>query len=216
MKHLLNAVCATLLLAGSANAATFTLTPTADGDARVFGGDTVDTTDTRISVAQSGSNITNGVLEFDLTSIPDAAVITAARLDVELVSFTSNTGSNPAPIHIFGYNGDGSVTIGDYDAAATTMLSTTTPLGGSAGDVISFSLTTLTPLTAALSGNALTVRVETDSFATFRFASLENTVLNPAKLVVTTQATVVPLPAGVPLLLSGLAALGWAARRKPS
>lgn len=200
-------------LTGAAHAATFTLAPTDDGYVRTFGGDTVDTTDTRVSVSQSGSNITNGILEFDLTSVPDAATIVAARLDVTLVAFTSNTSTNPANIHIFGYNGDGSVTIGDYGAAAgPAVVSTTTPQGGSAGTELSFSFATLSPVTAALPGNALTLRVETDSFATFRFASLENASLDAARLVITTAA--VPVPAGLPFMVAGLAALGWVARRR--
>lgn len=212
MKTAIATTVAALLCAANVAAATYTLTPTADGDTKVFGGNVVDTTDTRISVSQSGSNIANGILEFNLTSVPDAAAIQSARLEVVLVAFTSNTGSNPAPIHIFGYNGDGSVTIGDYAAAGTNMLSTTTPLGGNAGDAISFSFTDLSPLTAALPGNALTLRIETDSFATFRFASLENASLDAAELVIETVP--VPLPAGLPLALAGLAGLGLIARRK--
>lgn len=195
----------------NAQAALIDLNPTADGDAQTFGGDTVDTTDTKIDFSQSGSNIRNGVLEFDLSSLA-GNIITGARLELTLTRFVSNAGSNPAQIDIFAYNGDGVVDISDYAASGTQVVNASTPQGGSAGDVRSFIFTDVTPLGDALTaGGLLTLRIETDSFASIRFASLENTNFSAANLNL--EYSPVPVPAAVWLFGSGLIGLIGVARR---
>lgn len=196
---------------GSAMAASVDLAPTADGDVQLFGGNDVDTGDTRVNFSQSGGAIRNGILEFDLSTINDAATINSVRLDLTIVAFTSNTGSNPANAQIFAYDGDGVVDINDYDAPGIEVLNTTTPHGGSAGDLLQFTLTDINPISAALAGDLLTLRLETDNFAIVRFASLENGTLAPANLHI--DFTPVPVPAALPLLATG-AGLLWRRRRR--
>jgi len=201
----------------TANALSIDINPTADGDVQVFGGDSVDTVDTRISFTQSGGLIRNGILEFDLSGIVDGSTINSASLDITLTRFVSNTGSNPAAIDVFAYNGDGVVNIADFNATGTQVVNTTTPQGGSSGDVRSFTFTSVAPIVTALIGDLLTLRIETDSFASIQFASLENTTLSAALLKIDfTEPTisVVPLPAALPLFGSGLAIMGFIGWRR--
>ena len=196
----------------NAQAASVDLSPTADGDVQTFGGDDVNDSRTHIAFTQSGGLARNGILEFNLSSIADGAIITAARLDITLTRFVSNTGSNPSAIDIIAYNGDGIVDINDYAAAGTQVVDTTTPAGGVSSDVRSFTFDSLAPVTDALMGDLLTLRIETDSFASINFASLENASLNAANLHI--EFTPVPLPAGLPLILSGLALLSGIRRKR--
>ena len=185
----------------------FVLTPTADGDAQTFGGDDVDTTDTVIAFTQSGGLVRNGIMEFDLTSIPNSTTITSATLEITLTRFVSNTGGNPAAIDIFAYDGDGVVDIADYDAAGTQVADASTPVGGVAGDLRSFSLSPLTPFSDALVSDLLTLRIETDSFASINFAAIENATYDAAKL----KINVIPEPDC--LVMIGIACLGLVATR---
>ena len=211
-KRLSQILTAAILILGvfSASAASVDLMPTADGDVQTFGGDDVNVSATHIAFTQSGGLIRNGILEFDLSPIADNATITAARLDITLTRFVSNT-SGTAAIDLFAYNGDGIVDINDYAAPGIQVADTTTPTGGVAGDVRSFNFTTVAPIADALAANLLSVRIETDNFASINFASLENAVLSAANLHI--EFTPVPLPAGLPMALSGLALMGFARRR---
>ena len=67
-----------MMLAGQALATPVALNPTADGYMRTFGGDFVDTTSDRVNFSQSGGSVTNGVLEFDVSVIPDTATVNSA------------------------------------------------------------------------------------------------------------------------------------------
>ncbi|SFQ96982.1 VPLPA-CTERM protein sorting domain-containing protein [Poseidonocella sedimentorum] len=202
------------LFAGAVNAATVTLSPTADGDVQVHGGDVFNTTDGVLSFVQSGALIRNAIMEFDLSSIVDTATINSATLTITLTQFVSDLGSTAA-IDLFAYNGNGAVDIDDYDAAGTQVADTTTPTGGVAGDTRSFSFSTVAPITSALSGNLLTLRLETDNFATIFFGALENTTIDAAALTIDyTGPSAVPLPAGLPLLLVGLGGLAALRRGK--
>ncbi len=194
--------------ASSVNAAV-SLTPTADGVVKTFGGDSVDTTTDRIAFSQSGGNQSHAILEFDLSAISPLSTLTGASLDLTLSRFVSNTGTNPAAVHILAYAGDGSVNIADYSASATSVLDTTTPSynggdGGVAGDIRNFSFTDLSPIQSALGGR-LTLRLETDSFASIQFASLENTAYGPAKLNLNgVTVSPIPEPSSWALMLMGL------------
>jgi hypothetical protein len=83
-----------IALSSMAHGATATLSPTADGDMTTFGGAVVDTTSTTIEFIQSGRNIHNAVLEFNLASIADGSTINRVSLAITLSRFVSNTGSN--------------------------------------------------------------------------------------------------------------------------
>ena len=212
MKKQIFAASMLLGVAYTSHAAVIDLSPTADGSVRTFGGDSVNTTDTKVSLLQSGGNITNSVFEFDLSSL-NATAISSARLDITLTRFVSNTGSTPANIHIFAYNGDGVVDISDYAATGTQVVNSNTPQGGVAGDVRSFSFTDVTPMNDALVNGLLTLRIETDSFASINIASLENTTLAAANLNLQYTASAVPAPAAIWLFGSGLLGLTGIARR---
>ncbi len=205
-------------VATTANALSISINPTVDGDVQIFGGDSVDTVDTRISFTQSGGLIRNGILEFDLSGIADGSTINSASLDITLTRFVSNSRTaTTAAIDVFAYNGDGVVNIADFNAAGTQVVNTTTPKGGSSGDVRSFTFTSVAPIVTALIGDLLTLRIETDSFASIQFASLENTTLSAALLKINFTGptlSVVPLPAALPLFGSGLAFMGFIGWRR--
>jgi len=112
------------------------------------------------------------------------------------------------------------VNVADFNSLGTRVVDTTTAAGGVSGDVRSFSFTSVASIAAALLGDLLTVRIETDSFASIVFASLENTTLIAAQLNIdftTPAVSAVPLPAALPLFGSGLAVMGfigWRRKRK--
>ncbi len=207
---------AAVILAGAAHAATIDLTPTIDGDVQVFGGDDVQTTADKLSMTQSGGLTRNAILEFNLSAIPDSAIINAVDISMVLTRFISNVGGRDVALDVFTYLGDGVVDISDHGASGTQALDTTTAAGGNAGDVRSFSLTDLSTFGAALAGDLLTVRLETESFASWQIAALENGSYDPVTLSIdyTDRISAVPLPAGLPLLLGGLGLLGLTARRR--
>lgn len=217
--YLLAAILGGMISWGAyAEAATFDALLTADGDVQTFGGDSVETAGAAIAFTQSGGLIRNGILEFDLSGLADDVTVNSATLSITLTRFVSNTGSNPAAIDIFAYNGDGAVTLDDFDAAGTQVADTTTATGGVAGDVRAFDFSDVIPVTGALADDLLTLRIETDSFASINFAALENTSLAAASLSIDYTAapttTPVPLPAGMPLILAGAAAFGVLKRRQ--
>ncbi len=209
------------LMATPAMAIVASLNPTADGDIQRFGGLNIDTTDTQVSITQSGALIRNGILEFDLSSIPDGSAINSVSIDFTLVAFTSNIGAT-ANIDIFAFLGDGVITDPDFDAVGTQVFDGTTPAGGGgvggvAGTVRTFSLAPESVFEGALATDLLTLRVETDSFAIFRFASLENDVLDAAALNINFEpADPVPAPAFASLFAGGFALMGmfgWRRKR---
>lgn len=205
--------------ANLANATTVSLTTIDDGSIRTWAGPVVDTTSTGVAVTQSGGLIRNGIFEFDLSSIADNAVINSVVFQWINTRFVSNTGGNPAAVDLFTFLGDGVVTLADYSAAGTQVVDSSTPAGGSGGDVDSFAFSDLSDVTAALLGDLLTIRFETDSFASISVASLENTTHGAAQLIIdyTAAPAPVPLPASLPLAMIGLMALaGLGCNRRKS
>lgn len=216
MKTQILAALLALSIPTVASAATMTLSTIDDGSVKTFGGTVVDTGDTSVSVVQSGGNITNGIFEFNLAAIDDTATINSVSFQWTNSRFVSNTGALAA-VDLFAYLGDGAVSIADYDAAGDQVADTSVAKGGSGGDVTTIAFTDVSMVTAALLGDLLSVRFETDSFASFRVASLENTTWDAARLVVDYTAapvTAVPLPASGLLLLGALGGVAGLRRRK--
>lgn len=208
-------LAATMVLTAPSLAATVDLTPTADGDVQIFGGDSVETTNTAIAFTQSGGLARNAILEFDLSSIANGSTINSVTLDLTLTRFVSNLGSAPAAIDVFAYIGDGVVNIDDFAATGTQVADTSTPHGGTGGDVRSFSLSVASVFTDALVGDLLTLRIETDNFASINFAALENSGFAPANLSIDfTPPSTVPVPAALPLLAAALGLFGFAGWRR--
>lgn len=177
---------------------------TDDGRTRIFGGDTVDTSEDRLTATQSGGLVDNIILEFDISSLGVSAEISSASLVLFHDGFLSNTGGNPVPIETFVYAGDGAVTIDDFDEPGTNAGNFSVPLGLSDGVELVFDLTDLTEFQSIVdAGTGLaTVRLETNSFATIQFASLENTSF--AAPVLRIESVPEPSSAGMVILLSGL------------
>lgn len=213
-KSLLGAV-ALCLLTTPAMAIVSNLTPTADNDIQLFGGTNIDTTDTIIAFTQSGGLVRNAIFEFDLSSIPDTATINSASLDMTLTRFVSNLGPT-AEIDIFGFAGDGAILEADFSTAGTQLFDGTTASGGVAGDVRSFALDPASFFESILATDLLTIRIETDSFASINIASLENQTFDPLTLNIdfTADDTPVPAPAMAPLFAGGLGLLGLAGWRR--
>lgn len=209
-------IAALLLGSVSAHAATMAFLPTADGDVQTFGGNSVDTTDTVLAFTQSGGLVRNAIVEYDLSAISDLSSVSAATLDITLTRFVSNLGTT-AEFDVFTYDGDGTVDINDFNATGTQVIDTTVPLGGSAGDIFSFALTDLSTIVNSTTG-LLTLRLETDSFASYQIASIENAVYEAPKLTLTyidqPPVSAVPVPAALPLMASALGMFGIARRKK--
>lgn len=213
-KSLLGAA-ALCLLTTPAMAIVSSLTPTADGDIQLFGGTNIDTTDTIIAFTESGALERKAIFEFDMSGIPDTATINSASLDMTLTRFVSNLGPTAA-IDIFGFAGDGTILEADFSTAGTQLFDGTTASGGVAGDVRSFALDPASFFESILATDLLTIRIETDSFASINIASLENQTLDPLTLNIdfTADDTPVPAPAMAPLFAGGLGLLGLAGWRR--
>jgi len=217
MKKQISLALLALLFPTSLSAATMSIATSADGSTQVFGGDDVDTAGTAIGVTQSGGLIQNGIFEFNLAGIDDGATINSVSFEWTNTRFVSNVGSNVPQVDLFAYLGDGSVTIDDYAATGDQVADTSVPQGGSAGDVATVAFTDLAMFTSALLGDLLTVRFETDSFASFRIAALENLDYDAARLVVDYtpgSVSAVPLPASGLLLLGALGGVAGLRFRK--
>ncbi len=210
----LASVLAMYVAAGSASAAPVSFNPTVDGDVQTFGGLDIDTADATLAFTQSGGLERKIVLEFDLSSIPDTAVINSVNLTMNLTSPIIGP-FLPAVYDVFAYNGDGAVTESDFNASSTQVVDSTIDNPENSGLVISRNFSTLLPVMAALAGDLLTVRLETDSFASGFFASIDssNELLFPV-LTVDFTVSQVPVPAALPLAMTGLAALGFAGWRR--
>ena len=180
-------------------------TATADGRTRTFGEDTVETMAARLSVAQSGGLVDNVILEFDISAIGAANTLSAASLVLVHDGFLSNIGQTPVPLETFVYAGDGVVDIDDFDAAGVNAGNFSVPLDSvSDGDQLVFDFTDLTEFQSIIDAGTglVTVRLETNSFATIQFASLENTSF--AAPVLRLESVPEPSSAGFAMLVSGL------------
>lgn len=206
--------CTTLSFFTTAEAQLLTFNPTADGDTLTFGGDFVETGDERLVMFQSGANIRNVILEFDLSSLGSADIINSVSLGLYKDGNLANIGGNPAPIEIYGYLGDGVIDIADYDAAATQLGSGSIALGQPNGTALNFSLSTPTIQSAVDASGLLTLRLETNSFATVNFASLETTTAFSPPTLTLDVASNVPEPSALALLFGVSIGLCGIRRRK--
>lgn len=208
-------LAATTFASTRADLATFVAVE--DGEVQVFGGDTVDTTDVRLTTIQSGGLERNIILEFDIGSIAPGSTIDSASLAIVKDGIFSNTGTD-LPLHLLAYNGDGVIDISDFDAVATNVGDFTinnAPIPANGTEFV-FDLSDVAPLQTALDTAAglLTVRLETDSFATINFASLETaTGFAPPELRVT--FTAIPEPASLAILVGATLIFGVRRRRCP-
>ncbi len=210
---LLSGTSLLLALPSSTQAATSLFIPTADGDVQTFGGDSLDTSDVRLTTTQSGGLERHIILEYDLNTIPSGSTVTSASIELVKDGGFANTGSNPIPLNFFLFLGDGTVGISDFGAAATAAGTLSIPIASGTpanGTAFSHNFSDNSAIQSAIdSTGLLTVRIETDSFATANFASLENT----SELIAPTlTVNFVPEPSST--LLIGLTSFFVLQRRK--
>lgn len=217
------AVCGTLFSTSFLNAQTIVVadfTTIADGRVQSSGaaGQTLFTAEEDISTLMSGpSNISDGLFEFDLSSLPSDAIITSAELLFRTAAVITNT-SGTAPVEFFGYTGDGIIEITDESAAATSIASVDFPTTIGNNESVTAAISNLSSiesvLTDANSDDFFGVRSETINFVDFRVDSLESTDLDaaPATLRLTFETSTVPEPSSLAMI--GALGLGFLTRRR--
>ncbi|PWJ19194.1 VPLPA-CTERM sorting domain-containing protein [Jannaschia seohaensis] len=207
-------------VAGSvgAQAATLSLSPTADGSMRVnINGTAINETDPTVTTLRSGAtNDGRGFFIFDLSGIAAGSTIGAATFGATFTGTPTNTVSDFA-LRLDAFGGDGIIDTSDYAATASRFYDVTRPRTEvTAGDRLEVSASLLSQaVQGALTTGFLTVRSSTANFATINFASSENTTYNaPSLSIEFTPPAEVPLPAGGVLLLGALGAAVLLRRRR--
>lgn len=218
----LSAASIAFFAAGAASAAVINLTTTADGAVSDGTGTVLAFTNlqTITATAFNGAANSYAIFEFDLSGIVDTDTIGSATFAFTMASNAISTAAN-IPFIVEAYLGDGVVNTGDFTAAGTQVISSTIAASGVsqalAGDTLSFVLTDLSVLQAALVSNLLTLKIaSTVVFNQIQIAGLEHP-FSAATLSIDAEPMIpveeVPLPAALPLMLSGLAAFGLTGRR---
>ena len=137
-----------------------------------------------------GSNICDGLYEFDLSILPAGATITSATLNLRTSNLITNTNSE-SEVEFFVLTGNGVLEIADQGAAATSVATEIFATGTPADTDLEVDFTSVAVLNSVISdGNSddyLTVRTETENFVLFLVHSLESTdtAAVPASLTIT-------------------------------
>lgn len=160
-------------------------------------------------------------IEFDLSGVGLGVTVTSAVLGLR-----DGGTSTDGRIDVYGYAADGTVTLGDFSQTGTVVSSfIITNANGTenfALDVTSF-LQSLVAASASHAGFLLVSEDETTfvvggsdicSSEGDGSPSVPGCSGGGPSLTIETQTAVVPLPAGLPLLIAGLGALGLVQRRK--
>ena len=182
---------------GTGQSATTSIPAIADGwvqSSGVLGLSTGDT-DASFSTSRSGgNNVRHGIYEFSLETIPVGAIITGATLQLTTSRFISNTGGT-ADISVYGFTGDGSVTVADFgtdpnpgDTTSSGSFATGTGAGSTpTGTTLEFDFTELATINAANQSGSdfMGLRTQTVNFVDFRIAALENEDFAPPTLEIT-------------------------------
>lgn len=213
-------VCAALAVMPLAQLASagliFDQQPVDDGSIQFSGslGYTTTTEEPDVRFARSGgNNVRDAVFEFSLATLPSDAIITGAVFQFQNAGTVSNTGGNPAPVEAFVFAGDGMVTDNDHqnltagDAAGMTSL----PIGSGTpvGSLIELTLdASVIQSIVDADADFLTLRLQTQNFATVRVTSLENDA--DAAVAPALRLDFIPAPGS--FALAGVAML--AARRR--
>lgn len=207
------------LAAPAVQASTVTFETIADGRVKTANGAVAETGDAVISFANEADWA--AIFEFNLSSLADDVTITGARFEYTITNPTAGKfGSGSSTVNLSTFLGDGEVTAADHGAAGAQVYSGSLAWGGTAGDVISYTLSDLTDVRAALQNDLLTIRNKAGLFSHIYVASLENATHSAARLIIDYEegapVSAVPLPGTLPL--SAAAMLGFVAltRRRRS
>jgi hypothetical protein len=171
----------------------------------------------KAEVGRFGSEEVRGLSEYNLTGL-----VNSASAFVTFNVFKAGglfTGTNDTPfdgtISVFAYAGDNAEDISDYQAASIGNVGGFATAGLAVGDVLSFDITSIFNAAIAGSSTSLGIRLaavplnpnsQAWTFDTFRLTSDDQS----------TNPRVVPLPAGLPLMLGGLGLLGYGGYRRRS
>lgn len=204
------------LLGTTAGAATVTLTTIDDGllnFRNVVNIITVATSGSQISHTASFGNSNYGIFEFDLSLIPDNAVINGVTFAVTLVEpARSRFGpvSIDVSIPVAFRPGNGVV---DENELFTTVPATSFEVaaGSQAGDLVEADINSFL---SVFTGDFATVIIPPRGNY-LSIATLENPTFAAATLTIDFDPSPIPLPAGLPLLIGGLGALAAVARKRP-
>lgn len=204
-----------LLSANNAFSDTAILDTVADGHTYGYGSGTAYTSETYTNLYRS--YISNkSIFEFDISSVPDDAILTDVSLKLVFTDFRAGSDWLPITINFYAYAGDGIVNATDHVASATLIASKTYTEEQKKGTVLDLSINDLYSIQSIIDDknvNYLTVRAWcVNNMFIGGFSSLENTVYDPATL--TLEYSAVPIPSTFFLLGMGLLSLLGYSRRK--
>ncbi len=213
-------VLAIMLVASSTvGAQTLTFNTIADGRVQSSGvlGKTLFTSQEGILTQRSGgNNISNGLFEFDLSSLPAGTTITGVNLLIRTSAGVSQIGgsTNPAPVRFSAFKGNGMLEIIDDEAVATLVANPNLRgTGNNTNLIVPFS--TVSPVQAVINDADptayVTIRTETVDFVSFNVDSLESTSADAVAAQLQVTFTAIPEPSALALCLLGGA--GFVMRR---